>query len=899
QTDAAGHDSPARTVGVTVDLTAPAAPGVSSPAAGALINDATPTVTGTGEPGATVTIQDGTGNTACTTTVVAGGTWSCPVGTDLPEGPVTLVVTQTDPAGNQSSATTRAVTVDTTAPAPPVITTADAQSVAGTADPGTTVTVTWPDQTTSEVPADGTGHWSVATPPDMIPGTVSVVATDAAGNSSPAATADLALETPGTPVVETANATLIAGTVPTPVADGTTVTVTYPTTQGTATVDAAVDPVTGQWSVPTPADAVSGPVSVVATSPGGKESAAGTGTLDVDAPAAPVVTSPAEGAAINDPTPTVAGTGEPGATVTVRDGDGTPLCTVTVAAGGTWSCDVTTRLGEGPVTLVVTQTDPAGNASGESTVDVTVDLTAPALPVVTAPAAGATLTEAAPTVAGTGEPGATVTVQDGDGNTLCTVTVPAGGTWSCTAGTDVPEGPLSLVVTQTDPAGNVSGEVTVAVTVDTTQPGAPQVTTANATVIAGTVPTPVAEGTTVTVTYPTADGTATVDADVDPVTGQWSVPTPPDAVSGPVSVVATPPGGKESAAGTGTLDVDAPVAPVVTAPAEGAAINDPTPTVIGTGEPGATVTIRDGDGNPLCTVTVPAGGTWSCDVTTDLGEGPVALVVTQTDAAGNPSPATTRNVTVDTTAPAAPTITTADATTVAGTADPGTTVLVTWPDGTSTPVTTDDTGAWSVPTPGGMTSGTLTVVAEDAAGNTSAAVTTRLNLDAPDAPVVTTANATTIAGTVPTPVADGTTVTVTYPTTQGTATVTADVDPVTGQWSLATPPDAISGPLTVVAMSPARVPSSPGTATLDVDAPAAPVVTAPKAGTTVGSATPTVTGTGEPGATVTVQDGAGHPVCTATAGVTGQWSCTPATALGEGPVTLVVTQTDPAGNPSA
>ncbi|MDR0286023.1 MAG: Ig-like domain-containing protein, partial [Propionibacteriaceae bacterium] len=964
---------------------APAAPVVTAPAAGWL-NDATPAVTGTGEAGATVTVKDGGGNLLCTTTVAPANTWSCPVpAPGFGAGPASLTVTQTDPAGHVSGPQTVAVTVDTLPPAAPVVTTANATAVAGTAEAGTTVTVTWPDATTSEVLADGTGAWSVPTPTGLVSGPVTAVAVDAAGNASPPAPADLNLDAPDAPDIVTANATVIAGTVPKPVEAGTTVTVTYPTSGGTATVTADVDPVTGEWSVPTPADAVNGTLSVVAVNPAHNQSSPGTGTLDVTAPAAPVVTAPAPGATVGDATPTLTGTGEPGATVTVSDGTD-DLCTATVAPGGTWSCTPATALDEGPVTLVVTQTDPAGNESAARTVSLTVDTTPPAAPVVTAPAAGALVTTATPTIAGTGEAGATVTVMDGP-TPVCTTTVGPDSTWSCVVPTALGEGPHTLSVTQADTAGNVSPAATRTVTVDTVAPGVPAVTTANATVIAGTVPAPVEAGVTVTVTYPTSGGPATVTADVDPATGTWSVATPADAISGAVTAVAADPAGNASAAGPGTLDVDAPAAPVVTppgtvatatptlagtgepgatvtvsdgagqplctatvvpagtwsctattlpegpnslsvtqadpagnvsaatpmavvvdtippaapvvtVPAAGAALGNPTPTLAGTGEAGATVTVKDGGGHPLCTTTAGAGGTWTCTVTA-LADGPAALVVTQTDAAGHVSAATTVDVVIDTEAPGQPVIDTLTAAGAAGTAEAGATVTVTWPDATTSEVQADGTGHWSVPTPQDMTSGLVTVVATDAAGNTSAPATGALNLDPPDAPTVTTANATTIAGTVPTPVAAGTTVVVTYPVAGGTATVTADVDPVTGEWSVATPADAASGALTAVAVDSSSNRSGAGTGTLDVDAPAAPVVTSPAEGTAVGDPTPTISGTGEPGATATVTDGT-TTLCTAMVAPGGTWSCTVPDdqAWSEGPVTLVVTQTDRAGNES-
>ena len=104
--------------------------------------------------------------------------------------------------------------------------------------------------------------------------------------------------------------------------------------------------------------------------------AARTWTVDGTAPAAPSITSPANGATDTDGALTVIGTAEAGASVRVRDG-GAPVGTaVTAGAGGAWTVALT--LADGAHTLTAVATDAAGNASPASTgVGVTVDTQAP------------------------------------------------------------------------------------------------------------------------------------------------------------------------------------------------------------------------------------------------------------------------------------------------------------------------------------------------------------------------------------------------------------------------------------------------------------------------------------------------------------------------------------------
>ncbi|MBL7471118.1 Ig-like domain-containing protein, partial [Escherichia coli] len=76
--------------------------------------------TGTGEPGATVTITNAAGTTIGTATVAPGGTYTATLATPQLNGE-TLTALQTDPAGNHSPSVT-AIAPDTTPPAAPAAT---------------------------------------------------------------------------------------------------------------------------------------------------------------------------------------------------------------------------------------------------------------------------------------------------------------------------------------------------------------------------------------------------------------------------------------------------------------------------------------------------------------------------------------------------------------------------------------------------------------------------------------------------------------------------------------------------------------------------------------------------------------------------------------------------------
>jgi large repetitive protein len=664
-------------------------------------------------------------------------------------------------------------------------------------------------------------------------------------------------------------------------------------------------------------------------------------TPDTTPPDAPTVTGPAADSATNDNTPTLLGVAEPESTVTVKDDQGNVLCTAQAdPITGEWSCEPATPLADGPQTLQVTATDPAGNESDPTAHPFTVDTTPPAAPVITGPAAGSTTDDNTPTITGTAEPGSTVTVSEG-GNPICTAQAdPVTGAWSCEPTTPLADGPHTITATATDALGNESAPATQPFTVDTTAPASPTITgpAADSTtdddtpIITGTAE----PGSTVTVTE---DGNPVCTAQADPVTGAWSCePTTPLA-DGPhtITATATDPAGNESAPTTQSFTVDTtpPDAPVITSPAAGSTTDDNTPTITGTAEPGSTVTVSEG-GNPICTAQAdPVTGAWSCEPATPLADGPHTITATATDPAGNesgPSPARTFTVDTtvpgDTTPPEPPVITspaagstTGDNTpTISGLAEPGSTVTVS--EGGQelcTALADPVTGIWSCEPATPLADGphTITAVATDAAGNESEPATQPFTVDTsvpsdttpPEPPVITSpAAGSTVDDDTPaiSGLAEpGSTVTVSE---GGQVICTAQADPVTGIWSCEPTTPLAQGPhtLTVTATDLAGNQSEPTTHPFtvgtppptDTTPPDAPVITSPAVGSTTGDDTPTISGLAEPGSTVTVSEG-GEVLCTATADpVTGLWSCEPSTPLADGPHTITATATDPAGNQS-
>ncbi len=819
------------------------------------------------------------GQTYTATVDSTAGTWTVSVsGSDLTadaDKTIDAKVTFTDAAGNSSSVNdTQTYTVDTVAPNAPVLDPINATDpVSGQAEPGSTVTVTYPDGTTATVVAGTDGSWSVPNPGNLVDGdTVTATATDPAGNTSLPGTGTVSADITA-PVVALDD---VLTNDSTPALTGT---VNDPTATVVVNVDGvdypAVNNGDGTWTLadntlPTLAD---GPHTITVTA---TDAAGNVGndtavvTIDTVAPNAPVLDP------INATDP-VSGQAEPGSTVTVTYPDGT---TATVVAGtdGSWSVPNPGNLVDGD-TVTATATDPAGNTSLPGTGTVSADITAPVV------ALDDVLTnDSTPALTGTvNDPTATVVVNvDG-------VDYPAvnngDGTWTLADNTlpTLADGPHTITVTATDAAGNV-GNDTAVVTIDTVAPNAPVLDPINAT---DPVSGQAEPGSTVTVTYP--DGTtATVVAGTD---GSWSVPNPGNLVDGDtVTATATDPAGNTSLPGTGTVSADI-TAPVVAL--DDVLTNDSTPALTGTvNDPTATVVVNvDGVDYPAVN---NGDGTWTLADNTlpTLADGPHTITVTATDAAGNVGN-DTAVVTIDTVAPNAPVLDPINATDpVSGQAEPGSTVTVTYPDGTTATVVAGTDGSWSVPNPGNLVDGdTVTATATDPAGNTSLPGTGTVSADI-TAPVVALDDVLTNDST---PALTGT-------VNDPTATVVVNVDGVDypavnngdGTWTLAdnTLPTLADGShtITVTATDAAgNVGNDTAVVTIDTVAPNAPVLDPI-------NATDPVSGQAEPGSTVTVTYPDGT-TATVVAGTDGSWSVPNPGNLVDGD-TVTATATDPAGNTS-
>lgn len=353
--------------------------------------------------------------------------------------------------------------------------------------------------------------------------------------------------------------------------------------------------------------------------------------------------------------------------------DDVEIGTAVVNAQGNWTFTPTTALGEGPHTITFNATDAAGNTGVTSPpFNLTVDTSVPDAPVFTPAtdnagpvlgpvASGQSTDDTTPTLNGTAAANATITIYE-NGQQVGTAVADANGVWSFTTGT-LANGSHTWTATATDAAGNVSpASPGFTLVVDTTAPAAPVITQAIDDV--GTITGAIGSGQTTNDPLPRLVGTSEPLATVNIYEGTTLVGTGTADANGNWTVDITVPLGTGShtftaeatdqAGNTGapsadfslTIDTTPPALPVLTSitddvgnaatpVANGGLTNDARPTLTGTAEAGATVTIYD-NGVQIGTA-VATGGAWSFTPSTPLADGPHNLTFSATDAVGNAS----------------------------------------------------------------------------------------------------------------------------------------------------------------------------------------------------------------------------------------------------------------------
>jgi uncharacterized repeat protein (TIGR01451 family) len=566
--------------------------------------------------------------------------------TGLVDGLHVLLVRAVDAAGNADPSPAFATwTVDTVAPDAPRFlepltgaTTGAFPRFGGVAEPGSTVTVLDGGTTVCTAVAAADGTWSCTSTTAFSGGmhSVTATATDAAGNTSqpsPPRAFTVDTSTPDTFIVSGPSG-LVAS------ADADFV---FGSDRANATYECSLDGAafsacTASTSFSNLADG-DHRLDVRAVSGGLTDPSPATRlwTVDTTAPAAPTLTSPADGSTTSA-TPVFAGTAEPGSLVRVSVGS-VEVCSARADATGAFSCAAPTAFLPGSYAATATATDEAGNTSSPSP-DVTFTVDGSLLDTVIIAGPSGTVRSTTATFAFIATVVGATFECSLDGATFSACSSP-------TTFTGLTEGSHTFEV-----RAHFGGDVDMTPasrtwTVDATAPTAPVVVTP-------------ADGSTVYTRTPRYSGTAepgsrvrvsvddavacTVTADAF---GAWSCPSPTQLASGPhrVSAVAIDAAGNISpSSNVNVFTVDIPTVVVaITSPAHNTLTNDNTPTISGTASPHATVTVFV-DGVPVGTVTADADGAWSLTPMSPLADG-ARVLTAEAEFMGHESP-TSEPVTV-------------------------------------------------------------------------------------------------------------------------------------------------------------------------------------------------------------------------------------------------------------
>jgi len=504
-----------------------------------------------------------------------------------------------------------------------------------------------------------------------------------------------------------------------------------------------------------------------------------TAILDTIAPNAPTLGTVLS----NSATPTLRGTAEAGATVTVTVGGAT--YSVVADVNGNWSVNTATAAPASgtftPLTgatnpVSVTATDTAGNVSTAGSGNLVVDTVAPNVPTL-----GTVLSNSAtPTLSGTAEAGATVTVTVG--GATYSVVADANGNWSVNTATAAPASgtftPLTgatnpAIVMAIDSAGNVSTAGVGNFVVDTVAPNAPTLA------LGGDTGSSTTDGLTSNGTVNIAGleigaGAAweySLDGGANWTAGSGTSVTLTGDGAKSLTVRQTDAAGNVSASSTAlafTLDT------TVAAPTLALAGDTGSSTTDGLTSNG-TVNVAGIEAGATWEYSLDGGTTWTAGTGTSVtlnGDGAKSLTVRQTDAAGNSGTALTQAYTLDTTAPTTTVstkafsadtgtsstdfITATAAQTISGTLSAvtvtGEIVQVSLDNGSTWTTATNTIGqnAWSLAGQTLSGSSTLQVRVTDAAGNSGTALTQAYTLDttAPTASATTETIASTASTTV-------------------------------------------------------------------------------------------------------------------------------------------------------
>ncbi|MDQ9037695.1 Ig-like repeat protein Blp2 [Acinetobacter seifertii] len=394
------------------------------------------------------------------------------------------------------------------------------------------------------------------------------------------------------------------------------------------TVASGVADASGNYTIKLDKPLVNGDkLNVIAQDGAGNNSKATvvTGTKDTIAPDAPQ-------AQLNDDGTLVTGKAEANAKITVYDATGKVLGTVFANKDGIYSLKITPPLTSEAGGKVVAE-DAAGNKSEEVKIIAGKDTVPPASPFVEVNKEGSV-------IHGKTEANAKVQIKDADGKVIGTGMADAQGEFQITLSPALKESQKGTVVVE-DAAGNTSKPIEIKPGFDSIAPDKP---TAQINADGNSVTGTAEANAKIEIKDVTGKviGSGTADAN-----GKFTISISPaltDNNHGSVSAIDNAGNRSESFDIVGTKDTIPPTKPILNSAEDdvgdvkgtigsGSETDDARPKLTGSGEANATLTIYD-NGIAIGVVTVSTGKSWTFTFDKDLALGKHSITLTQTDAAG-------------------------------------------------------------------------------------------------------------------------------------------------------------------------------------------------------------------------------------------------------------------------
>jgi hypothetical protein len=437
--DTVGNESNEIYTAIILDTITPAIPNLESVSSST--NISSQILSGTKEANSSILIND-----TEVVSINSSTDWSHPY--NLSEGTNNISITSRDAAGNESSAVTAIIILDTGAPKAPTLdtmlsmTNISPQTLSGTKETNTSIRI----NNLEEVPINPSTNWTYDFNLSEGENNISITSQDSAGNESDEATAKIILDTIS-PTVPALNEVITPTNISIQVLSGSKETDSSIWLNGTEVVP--LDSST-EWSYSYNFSEETNNISITSCDSVGNESLSVSTTIVLDKDTPEIPTLDAVVSPTNISTQILSGNKETNSSIWIN---GTEV--ISINSDIAWS--YTFDLFEGNNNISITSRDASGNESTVVTTDIVLDTIAPEIPTLNAVTSP---TNISPQIlSGTKDTNSSILINGAE-----IISVNSSVYWSCSY--NLNEGNNDISITSRDASGNESSPVTAIIEYD-------------------------------------------------------------------------------------------------------------------------------------------------------------------------------------------------------------------------------------------------------------------------------------------------------------------------------------------------------------------------------------------------------------------------------------------------